>query len=144
MAASGIVSIALVIAKKHVWPGELAWMTNQVILVITVTVSTVVWLTVTLATAPVSKAKLVAFYRKVRPYGAWGRIAAESAITPPAGLGRMLTNWLAGSVMVLAATFSLGKFLLCSPIEGALYLAAATAGAAVVWRELRSTSARSG
>jgi hypothetical protein len=45
-------------------------------------------------------------------------------------------NWLAGTVMVLAATLSVGKFLLGSALAGWLYLAAAVAGAAIISREV--------
>jgi Na+/proline symporter len=133
MIASGVIASGLYVLKGHAF----AWMTKQHILAITVAGSTVVWLTVTFLTAPVAEEKLLAFYRKVRPYGAWGRIAAASGVTPPKGLGRMLASWLAGSVMVLAATFAAGKFLLASPGEGCVYLVLAAGGAVVVWLDLR-------
>jgi len=137
MIASAVIASGLYVLKGYVYPEQLGWLTKQHILAITVAGSTVVWVAVTFLTAPVAEEKLVAFYRKVRPYGAWGRVAAASGVTPPKGLGRMLTSWLAGSVMVLAATFAAGKFLLASPGEGCVYLTLAAGGAVVVWLDLR-------
>jgi Na+/proline symporter len=110
----------------------------------TVGASAFVWIVVTFLTKPVSEEKLIAFYRRVRPYGAWGRIAKKAGVEPPHGLAGLVVNWLAGTVMVLALTLSVGKFLLGSSHEGWIYLAAAAAGAAVISREvLRRTAKRS-
>ena len=98
--------------------------------------STLVWVAVTFLTRPVSTERLVAFYRRVRPYGWWGPIAGQAQVPSAKGLGRMLANWLAGTVMVLGATLAIGKFLLGAPWEGAAYLVAAAIGAAVVAREV--------
>jgi len=102
------------------------------VLAITVAGSTAVWLVVTFATAPVSQDRLVAFYRKVRPYGAWGPVAREADIAPVLGLGRQLVNWAAGTVMVLGLTLSVGKFLLGAPWSGTLYLVAAVIGFVII------------
>ena len=111
------------------------------ILGVTVTGSTVVWLAVTYLTAPVRQDRLIAFYRKVRPYGAWGPVA-DSSGPPPVGLARSLVNWLAGTVMILAGTLSVGKFLLGAPLEGGLYLVAALIGAAIIWPEVAGRRCR--
>ncbi|MHC4715116.1 MAG: sodium:solute symporter family transporter, partial [Planctomycetota bacterium] len=133
MAASGLVSSGLYVLKSKVWPDELAWMTSQWVLLITVAVSTITWLAVTFLTAPVSAEKLASFYRRVRPYGAWGEVARRSGVDPPRGLWKLIVNWLAGTVMVLAATFAIGAFVLARPGISCLYAAAAVAGAAVIW-----------
>jgi SSS family solute:Na+ symporter len=132
MVASGVISSLLYVLKSSLPPPRLEWLSAQGVLALTVAGSTVVWLAVTFLTPPVSAEKLAAFYRKVRPYGAWGRIAAESGVRPPSGLGWMILNWLAGSVMVLAATLGLGKLLLGFHREGAAYVAAAAAAAVLV------------
>ncbi|MCK4297973.1 MAG: Na+:solute symporter, partial [Planctomycetes bacterium] len=142
MLASALISSLLYVLKLYVWNEQLGWLSDQGILAITVAGSTVTWLTVTFMTAPVEEEKLRTFYRKVRPYGAWRRIASQSGVTPAKGLGRMLVNWLAGSAMVLAGTFSIGKFLLGAPRQGWLYLAVTVAGAAVIWREVGRPSDR--
>ena len=142
MLASALISSLLYVLKLYVWAEQLGWLSDQGILAITVAGSTVTWLVVTFMTAPVEEEKLRTFYRKVRPYGAWRSIASQSGVTPAKGLGRMLVNWLAGSAMVLAGTFSIGKFLLGSPRQGWLYLAVTVAGAAVIWREVRGRPPR--
>ena len=104
------------------------------VLMITMAGSTVVWLAVTFLTAPVSAERLVAFYRKVRPYGAWGRIAEKSGMEGTKGLGRQIAAWLGGVVMVLCGTIAPGKFLLGAGVEGWVYAGLALAGTMVVWR----------
>ena len=86
--------------------------------------------------------RLREFYRRVRPFGAWGNVAAESGIEPPRGLGRMVVNWLAGSVMVLSGTFAMGKFLLGFHKEGTIYLAVAVLAAAVIAQDLFKPKSR--
>ena len=133
MIASGVISSVLYALKLYVLKGERGWLSKQGILALTVAGSTVVWVAVTFLTAPVARDRLVAFYRRVRPYGWWGGIAAESGMPRAPGLGRMVASWLAGTVMVLAATLSVGRFLLGSPLAGCGYLAAAAVGAAVAF-----------
>ena len=135
MVASGVIASALyTIARAlHVKDG----LDYALILAITVGGSTVTWLVVTFATAPVSRERLVSFYRKVRPYGAWEPVAREADVAPVFGLGRQLLNWVAGTVMVLGLTLSIGKFLLGAPWPGALYLVAAVVGLVLVWPTIR-------
>jgi len=137
MVASAIVCSALYIFKK-----QLGDLTYPPILVITVAASTIVWLGVTFLTAPVSEERLAAFYRKVRPWGAWRRIAEKCGVPPAGGLARHIVNWLAGTAMVLGATFSAGKFLLGFPREGWIYLVIAAVGAAIVLGEILGTAER--
>ena len=132
MIASGAISITLYVLR-----GPLGNPSPQLILLLTVGGSTAVWVAVTFLTAPVSQHKLAAFYRKVRPYGAWGGLAAATGVTPDGGMGRMMLNWVAGSVMVLAAMLAVGKLLLGEPLVGGLYLTAAIVGAVIIWPELR-------
>ncbi|HUX00644.1 MAG: sodium:solute symporter family protein [Phycisphaerae bacterium] len=151
MLASSVIAGVLYVLKSGValswpWPirlAPLAW-PYPVILLVTVAGSTVVWLAVTFMTKPVSEERLVAFYRKVRPYGFWGPIAAQSGVAPARGLGRMLFAWVAGTVMVLAAMLGVGKLLLGEPWSGGAYLAAAAVGAVVVAHEIRSARRLSG
>ena len=127
MAASAVIATALAQFTSLVFPFTL---------VPTIFGSTVVWVTVTFLTAPVSMERLVAFYRKVRPYGAWGPVAAAAGVAPARGLGRMVVNWIAGTAMVLAATMAVGKFLLGFYAAGWVYTAVAVAGAVVISREV--------
>jgi len=64
MAASFVVSLGLFIARKNGLE-----MASHVSLIWTVAVTTVVWISVTLMTAPADRARLTEFYRLVRPAG---------------------------------------------------------------------------
>jgi len=132
---SAMSASSLICSFLNVFNKELQ-LSYPAILCITVAGSTLVWLAVTFLTKPVDEEKLLAFYRKVRPYGAWGKIAEKAGVAPARGLAGLITNWLAGTVMVLGATLSAGKFLLGSSLEGWCYLAAAAIGAAVISREV--------
>jgi hypothetical protein len=135
MVASGVIAGALYIIARamHVNDGRY----YPLILAITVAGSTAVWVAVTFATTPVSRERLVAFYRKVRPYGAWGPVAREADVAPVVGLGRQLLNWVAGTVMVLGLTLSAGKFLLGESWSGVFYLMAAAVGLVWIWPTVR-------
>lgn len=126
---SAMVASSVIAGAIYVWPALFGNPPYAVRLLITVAGSTAVWLVVTFATAPVEKKRLVAFYRRVRPYGLWGQIAKESGVAPPRGLGFLLGAWLTGAAMVLGATFALGKLLLVQ------------FAAAVVWASASGISA---
>lgn len=80
----------------------------------TTLVTTVVWVTVTLVTAPTPAATLDAFYRRVRPGGAGWSVVAERlgyGREPIAGGALSWMNWVAGVVSVYATLFGIGKLL---------------------------------
>src|SRR4051812_47114632 len=76
------------------------------ILVLTVFVTTVVWIVATYVTAPEPESVLEAFYRRVRPGGpGWRRISTRLGFgTEPIPGGKLAwVNWLAGVVAVYAS-----------------------------------------
>ncbi len=89
-------------------PKEFAYL-----LLITVTVTTSIWLTVTFLTKPEPKEILLSFYRKVRPNATmWGPIAAEAKDIIPLNDGVFnLLNWLYGVGMIYALLFGTGKII---------------------------------
>ncbi len=93
-----------------------------------VAVTTVVWVAVTFLTKPDDETKLLAFYRKVHPGGAWGPIARldgrryKLQAAPFAG-------WALAVVMVLCLLFGLGRIIFLDWGGGAAYLAAGLAAA---------------
>ncbi len=106
------------------------------IMLITVGITTVVWLTVTLATAPEPNDKLVAFYRKVRPSETfWKPIARLAPDVPPSRDGaRNLLDWLCGCVLIYGSLFGIGKLILKEIAPGIVFLAvAAVAGSVIYW-----------
>jgi solute:Na+ symporter, SSS family len=95
----------------------------------TTAITTLVWIVVTLLTAPEDEAVLLSFYRKVRPHEAgWtavARLAPE--IAPTRDLGRNLVCWILGCAMVYAALFGGGWLILGPRGKGALFMAIAVA-----------------
>jgi len=138
---SAMVASSVICTGLHVYGGEVG-LSYPSILCITVAGSALVWLSVTFLTRPVDEEKLVAFYRRVRAYGAWAQIAIKSGTRPPKGLSGLVINWIAGTVMVLGATLSVGKFLLGSAREGWIYCGAAVIGASIISREVFHGSPR--
>jgi SSS family solute:Na+ symporter len=102
------VAIGLFIARKNGL--ELA---GHHALLITVGVTTVLWLLVTLLTAPTDRATLVSFYRLVRPAGpGWRSVRAEAGVAAaPDSLANALLGWILGVTAVYSALFGTGSFL---------------------------------
>jgi len=112
----GPVFVPKVVAKGG--PEGDAW-----VMIITVAVTTVVWLVVTFATKPEPEAVLEAFYKRVRPGGpGWLRVSSRL------GYGReeipggrwAWANWLAGVIAVYATLFGIGKIVFGEWLAGAV------------------------
>jgi Na+/proline symporter len=110
------------------------------IMLVTVAVTTIVWLTVTLMTPPESAATLETFYRRVLPPGnGWAPTARATGITAVRGsLAREIVNAALGCVLVYAALFGVGYVLLRSVIIGVLLLAVAAAAAFAIGKNLQT------
>ncbi len=133
MTAALLVTVALAIWKP--FAGSSAIIFAKSILV-TVAITTAVWLIVTLLTAPEPDSKLLAFYRKVRPdVSGWKRVAALAPeVQPTRDSWYNLLDWLLGCLMVYMALFGIGKLLLGSPEIGLIFLAVgAASGFAIYW-----------
>ncbi len=108
------------------------------IMLITVAVTTVVWLAVTFLTKPEPNETLVAFYRRTRPSRAgWAPVAAQApdVRASSGGLSNLL-DWVAGLVLVYGVLFGVGKMLLHDTLPGLLLLALAALGGFVIYRDL--------
>jgi solute:Na+ symporter, SSS family len=108
------------------------------IILITVAITTVVWLAVTFLTAPETEATLVNFYRRVRPSPAGWRPVARAVPDVPVShdLGWNLLDWLCGCVLTYGALFGIGKVVLLDYGAGFAWLAIAVAAAAVIYWDL--------
>lgn len=103
---------------------------------ITTAVTTVVWLVTTLVTKPEPEAKLVQFYRRVRPtIHGWKHIAALAPeVTPVRDLTANTFDWIMGCALVYCSMFSIGEFALHEWLMGFLLLvAAALSGYFIYW-----------
>ena len=114
-------------------PLDFAW-----IMLITVAVTTVVWLAVTFLTRPEPDAVLTAFYRRTRPSTlGWkpiARLAPDVKISSD-GMWNLL-DWLCGCVLIYGTLFGVGKLLLKEYAHGAPMLALGLAAGAVIYWDL--------
>jgi Na+/proline symporter len=95
----------------------------HVSLIITVAVTTLVWITVSFVTPPVDRARLIAFYTLVRPAGpGWKKIREESGVgASPDSMAQALLGWVLGCVFVYAALFGAGSFLYGHAAQGTFW-----------------------
>jgi len=111
------------------------------LMLITVGVTTVVWLAVTLLTRAEPMEKLVSFYRKVQPEGpGWKRIAAQAAVVPAnvsGGLAVQFANWFLGCVMIYAFLFGSGYVIFGALLKGIAFLAVGAIAGAAILRNLQ-------
>jgi hypothetical protein len=82
-------------------------------ILVTVGITTAVWLIATFVTAAEPMQKLIEFYRNVRPAGpGWRPVSTAAKI--PERRGEVipnLLNWVLGVVLVYAALFSIGELI---------------------------------
>ena len=135
MIAAFVTSIALqgVLHMDSDDPRSFAW-----IMIITVSITTVVWLAATFLTPPEPREVLVAFYRRTRPsLAGWKPIAALAPdVKPVSDLGRNAMDWVAGLVLIYGVLFGTGKLLLHETWLGVGLLASGLAGGAVIYFDL--------
>ena len=120
---------------------------DATIMLVTVVISTIVWILVTFATQPEPDDVLVAFYRRVRPGGAgWRRIAGLAGFGAEGIEGGIIpwTNWIAGIVAVYATLFGIGKIIFGEFGAGLLLLAVAAAAFAWIARSFRTMGGHGG
>jgi solute:Na+ symporter, SSS family len=139
MIASFVTSVVLATFKYDL--SNPASRTYALTMLITVGVTSAVWLTVTMLTPPESQATLDRFYRRVRPGGPGWRSVAERL-----GYGRdripggalSWVNWVAGVLAVYCAVVSLGALLTGVATRGVLYGIASIAAFLLIYRNLRA------
>jgi len=139
MAASLVTSVALQLAGLNL--ADTASVDYALTMLITVGVTTVVWLAVTLMTPPESEATLERFYRRVRPGGAGWRPVSERlgyGREPIPGGALSWVNWAAGVTAVYAAVFAVGAFLTGWAWRGALYGIVSIVAFSLIYRNLRA------
>jgi Na+/proline symporter len=124
MSASLILSLTL--------PRLFGWTSDRqedfaALMLSTVAISTLVWLTATFLTRPEPQAILERFYRKVRPAGpGWpanrigGIEAADDGAPTNAGLGVDLSAFLLGAILIYALLFGIGKMIFGEWIAGGI------------------------
>jgi len=113
---------------------------SHIALIITVAVTTVVWVLVAYLTPPADRATLVNFYRLIRPGGrGWEPIRKEAGVAPdPGGFTQSLLGWMLGCVFVYAALFGTGSFLYGNTSIALFWLAALAVSGIGLARILRA------
>ncbi len=114
-------------------PRDFAW-----IMLITVAITTGVWLAVTFLTRPEPEGTLVAFYRRTRPSRAgWGPVAAVAPDVRASADGLAnLIDWAAGCVLIYGVLFGVGKLLLHETLPGVVLVGLGAIAGAVIYRDL--------
>jgi Na+/proline symporter len=105
-------------------------------LLLTVGITTAIWLAVTWLTAPTDRTTLLSFYRRVRPAGpGWAAIRRECPDEPAAGgLTDAFVGWISGCATVYCALFGTGHWLLGHQTAALAFGAAFVAFAALLGR----------
>jgi SSS family solute:Na+ symporter len=137
MISAAVVSIFLQVVLK--WdsgsPRQFAYL-----MLVTVGVTTVVWLATTYLTAPEPKEKLIAFYNRVRPEGpGWDGVAAEAGHAAAHAQGRLslqFANWILGIALIYGTLFGIGKLIFKEWLAGALFLLVAIVAGTLITRNL--------
>ena len=115
-------------------------------LVLSVAVTTVIWLIVTFMTRPTDSAVLLNFYQKIRPArNGWNKFLSQQGVVEStekaeSNLPTEIIGMVIGCATVYAALFSLGSFLYGRTMNGAILMVVAIAGAygiTRVWKRLK-------
>ena len=139
MVSSFAVAIGFFIAVKNG-----ATIAANTSLLITIAVTTVVWIAATYVTAPTERATLVNFYRLVRPPGrGWESVRSEAGVgSSPDSIAQSLLGWVLGCFVVYAALFGSGSFVYGRTTQGFVWTAVfVVAGLALIrlirglWRD---------
>jgi SSS family solute:Na+ symporter len=112
------------------------------LMLVTVGVTTAVWLMVTLLTRAEPSETLATFYRKVLPEGpGWKRVAAQTGLAPSSasgGLAIQFANWFLGCVLIYGFLFGIGYVIFGQMLKGAGFLLGGVIAGALIIRNLKS------
>jgi Na+/proline symporter len=108
MIGSFVIALGFFVARKNGM--EISSTTS---LLLTVAATTIIWVSVTLMTAPADRETLVRFYQLVRPAGpGWKAVVGQAGPVAPAdGLPQAMLGWVLGCSFVYSALFGVGAFL---------------------------------
>jgi Na+/proline symporter len=137
MITAALVSIFLQVVLR--WdsdrPRDFAYL-----MLVTVGVTTVVWIVATMFTSPEPNEKLIAFYKRVRPEGpGWNRIAAQAGLSAAHAQGRLslqIVNWILGCALIYGSLFGIGKLIFKEWAAAAVFLFIAIVAGILITRNL--------
>lgn len=133
MGSSFVVSVGLFLANRAGMAVPSHWS-----LIITVAVTTVMWIAVTYLTPPVDDVTLDRFYRVTRPAGpGWAAVRARAGVSAsPDSLPQALLGWVLGCLFVYAALFGTGSLLYGHIGQGLMWVAVFLVSGTMLWRLL--------
>jgi SSS family solute:Na+ symporter len=116
------------------------------LMLVTVGITTIAWVTVTLATKPEPEEKLVNFYRRVLPEGpGWKRIALVAGTQRAHGgdsLSLQFGNWFLGCILIYFTLFGIGEIIFKEWSTGAIFVGVAVVAATMISRNLSKSDWR--
>jgi Na+/proline symporter len=120
MICSFLLATGFLVAQKSGAPVD-----PTVQLLLSVGITTIVWVAVTLLTAPTERATLVSFFRLVRPAGpGWRAVQAEAGVpASPDSLPMAFLGWVLGCTAVYSALFGVGSLLYGRTTQGLILTA---------------------
>jgi len=130
MAAAFIVSFVMQIAF-HMDSDDPVQFAHLIL--ITVAITTLVWVAATFLTSAETNETLIGFYRRVRPAAGWApiaRLAPEVKVSHD--LVWNLLDWICGCALIYGALFGIGKMILKDFTTGAVYLLVAMLAAVII------------
>ena len=134
-AAAVSIFLQLVLKWNSDEPHQFAYL-----MLVTVGITTVVWVIVTMLTRPEPIDKLIAFYRRVRPEGpGWNGIAAQAELSEAHAQGSLslqIFNWILGCALIYGSLFGIGKLIFKEWATGAIYLLIAISAGVLISRNL--------
>jgi Na+/proline symporter len=133
MTSSFLVAFGFFIAAKQGMQ-----LPSHVTLIITVAITTIVWVVATLVAKPTDPETLKQFCRLVKPAGpGWSEVRKAAGVEgSPDSLTQSLLGWVLGCTFVYAALFGAGSFLFGKTAQGVMWLALFVASGAGLLRVL--------
>jgi len=127
--------VAMILLKTPLGGGgELNWAYR---ILLTVGITTCVWLIMTFLTRPVDKDHLIRFYQKIRPEGLWEKIKKEiPGIKSESTLLPDIFNWILGTALIYSALFGFGKIILLEARKGLIFLVITIVSAFFLYKNL--------
>jgi len=128
MASSFVFAVGLFLARRHGLE-----LSAHASLVLSVALTTVVWVVVTFVTPPTDTATLRRFYQTVRPSGrGWRKVVGDEDVGHRDSLALALVGWVSGCTFVYAALFGTGALLFKQLGQGVLCLTIAAVSGTVL------------
>ena len=118
MVSSFVIAITLIKFTPLGEDGDLNWAYRMLI---TVGITTCIWLIVTFLTKPVDKEHLTRFYKKIMPGGFWKPFRSEIK-SAKIKISSDIVRWLLGTILVYSALFGIGKIILLEAETGIGFL----------------------